>query len=84
MSATKTIGFSVAGADMPRLDRLVEKYGHGNRSEFLREAIRQMEVVDRAQRLSALQGIGTAHSSERGASADDVNAIVRKVLAKRR
>jgi Arc/MetJ-type ribon-helix-helix transcriptional regulator len=80
---TKTVGFSIASSDMPRLDRLVEKYGHGNRSEFLREAMRQMEVVDRAQRLQHLQAIGTAHSADRGVTLDDVNAIVDKVLSKR-
>ena len=79
----KTIGFSIADGDAERLDRLVRKYGHGNRSEFLREAMRQMETVDRAERLQRLQGIGTARSAATAYTLDDVNRVVKKVLAKR-
>ena len=80
---TKTIGFAVAEGDIARLDNLVERYGRGNRSEFLREAIRLMEAADRAQRLQRLQALGTARSAERRVAPDDINAIVKKVLASR-
>ena len=79
----KTDGFSIANTDDERLDNLVRKYGPGNRSEFLREAMRQMETVDRAQRLQRLQAIGTARSAAGGYTLDDVNGVVKKVLAKR-
>ncbi|MGH9117167.1 MAG: ribbon-helix-helix protein, CopG family [Acidimicrobiales bacterium] len=79
----KTIGFSVADSDIDRLDRLVRKYGHGNRSEFLREAMRQMETIDRAQRLQRLQAVGTARSAAAGYTLDEVNRIVKQVLAQR-
>lgn len=79
----KTVGFSIADADVERLDHLVRKYGHGNRSEFLREAMRQMEAVDRAQRLQRLQAVGTARSAVSGYTLDDVNSLVKKVLAER-
>jgi len=79
----KTIGFSIADKDAERLDRLVKKFGDGNRSAFLRHAMAQMEAVDRAQRLQQLQRIGASKSLERDRAPEDVNAIVRKVLAKR-
>ncbi|MGK2957361.1 MAG: hypothetical protein ACSLFB_02935 [Acidimicrobiales bacterium] len=42
-----------------------------------------MEVVDRAQRLQRLQAVGTAQSAEQGLTSDDVNTMVKKVLAHR-
>lgn len=78
--ATKTIGFAVAEEDEARLERLTQKFGQGNRSAFLREAMRQMEVVDRAQRLAALQAYGAEQSAAAGLSADDALAVVRRVL----
>jgi Arc/MetJ-type ribon-helix-helix transcriptional regulator len=51
----KTVGFAVADDDRPLLDRLVERYGHGNRSEFLRVAMKVMAAEERAERLRSLQ-----------------------------
>ena len=45
--SSRTIGFAVAEEDLERLGRLTEKFGKGNRSAFLREAMRQMETVER-------------------------------------
>src|SRR2546428_11152800 len=63
---TKTFGFAVADEDLARLERLTRKYGGGNRSAFLREAMRQMEVLERAERLSELQAYGGERSAARG------------------
>lgn len=79
----RTVGFSIAERDEARLERLVERFGGGNRSAFLREAMHQLEIIDRAERLQQLQRAGVAHSAERGITPDDVNAVVRKVLAGR-
>jgi hypothetical protein len=38
----KTVGFAIADEDRKALDELVEYYGGGNRSEFLRVAIKKM------------------------------------------
>ena len=78
--STKTIGFAVAEEDEARLERLTQKFGNGNRSAFLREAMRQMEVVDRAERLAALQSYGTERSTAAGLSAEDALEVVRRVL----
>ena len=80
---TRTIGFAVADEDADRLERLTEKFGGGNRSAFLREAMRQMEVVDRAQRLAALQAYGAERSAAASLSPEDALKVVRRVLKRR-
>jgi len=81
--ATKTIGFAVAEEDLDRLDRLANRFGNGNRSAFLREAMHQMEVVDRAARLVDLQAYGARRVTEGGLDDDDPVAVVRRVLKNR-
>jgi Arc/MetJ-type ribon-helix-helix transcriptional regulator len=81
--ATRTVGFAIAEEDEERLERLTQKFGHGNRSEFLREAMRQMEVIDRAGRLAALQTYGAERSVAAGLTADDALEVVRRVLKRR-
>jgi Arc/MetJ-type ribon-helix-helix transcriptional regulator len=63
--ATTTIGFAVADEDRDRLDRLVQHFGAGNRSDFLRAARPVMEALARADRLRELQ----ARNAERVAAA---------------
>lgn len=81
--ATKTVGFAIAEEDEARLERLTERFGHGNRSAFLREAMRQMEVIDRAERLADLQAYGAERSAAESLSADDALEVVRRVLKRR-
>lgn len=80
---TRTVGFAIAEEDEERLSRLTERFGHGNRSAFLREAMRQMEVIDRAERLTALQGYGAERSAAAGLSLEEALAVVRRVLKHR-
>lgn len=80
---TRTIGFAVADEDTARLERLTQKFGNGNRSAFLREAMRQMEVIDRAERLATLQAYGAERSAAAGLSAEDAIEAVRRVLKRR-
>ena len=63
--ATSTIGFAVADEDRERLERLVQHFGGGNRSAFLRAALPVMESLARAERLRELQ----ARNAERTAAA---------------
>lgn len=80
--AVKTVGFAIADDDRPLLDRLVERYGNGNRSEFLRAAMRVMAAEERAERFRALQE--RIHSQiGRVYSPDEVNTLVRKVIKSR-
>jgi Arc/MetJ-type ribon-helix-helix transcriptional regulator len=82
LMATKTIGFAIEEKDLPRLDRLTKRFAGGNRSAFLREAMRQMEVVERAERLAKLQAYGAERASETGVSQEQAVEIVRRVLKK--
>jgi Arc/MetJ-type ribon-helix-helix transcriptional regulator len=82
--ATKTVGFAIEESDSARLERLVEKYGGGNRSAFLRVAIDYLEAAERAERLRKLQAYGAARSAEKDLSPADVAKVVRRVLRSRR
>ncbi|MEZ5176416.1 MAG: hypothetical protein R2823_09465 [Acidimicrobiia bacterium] len=83
MKGTRTVGFSIAEADSKRLERLTRIFGQGNRSQFLRVAMDEMERIERAERLKRLQ----AYGAERAASLDaPITAVeaVREVLKSRR
>jgi hypothetical protein len=62
---TSTVGFAVADEDQERLARLVEHFGGGNRSAYLRATLPVMESLARAERLRDLQ----AQNAERTAAA---------------
>jgi hypothetical protein len=62
---TTTVGFAVADEDQERLARLVEHFGGGNRSAYLRATLPVMESLARAERLRELQ----ARNAERAAAA---------------
>lgn len=64
--ATTTIGFAVADEDRDRLDRLVQHFGAGNRSAFLRAALPVMEAIARAERLRELQARNAERVAEAG------------------
>jgi len=74
------IGFAVAEEDEPRLERLTQRFGNGNRSAFLREAMHQMEVVDRSGRLAECQAYGVERSAAAGLSHEDAVQVVRRAL----
>lgn len=63
--STSTVGFAVADEDQERLARLVEHFGGGNRSAYLRATLPVMEALARAERLRELQ----ARNAERAAAA---------------
>jgi len=64
--ATITMGFAVADEDRERLDRLVEKFGGGNRSAYLRATLPVMEALARAERLRELQARNAERAAELG------------------
>lgn len=81
--ASITVGFSIPEEDLARLDRLTEEFAQGNRSAFLRVAMKHMEVLERARRLRDLQTFGVQHRSAEGLDDVDVETIVHRVLSKR-
>lgn len=79
MSA-KTVGFAIADEDRPRLDELVEFFGAGNRSEFLRVAMKRMQREKIAATLQGLQADMREQIGGRVVSPDEVTAMVKEVL----
>jgi metal-responsive CopG/Arc/MetJ family transcriptional regulator len=81
---SQAVAFSVSKRDRKRLDRIVKRYGHGNRSEALRVMIDRLEASERAQQLRSLQAYGAQKSAERGLNFDDAQAIVHRVRERRK
>ena len=63
--ATHTIGFAVADEDREQLDRLVERFGGGNRSAYLRATLRVMEAIAVAEELREVQAASQARLAVR-------------------
>ncbi len=77
--ASKTVGFAISDEDRALLDQLVEYYGGGNRSEFLRVALRRLAADRHASRLQEIQA--QVHGDlGRVVSPEEVNAMVKRVL----
>ncbi|MCL2423937.1 MAG: hypothetical protein FWD11_08630 [Micrococcales bacterium] len=77
--AAETVRFVVRQEDRAELDRLVEHFGGGDRSQFLREAIKVMATQERAERLRRLQA--QAHQDTgRVWTADEANVLTREVV----
>jgi Arc/MetJ-type ribon-helix-helix transcriptional regulator len=77
----KTVGFAVAEEDEAGLKELVDHFGHGNRSEFLRVAMQRMRHELFAERMSRLQAEAREELGGRVVSRDEVDALVKRVLA---
>ena len=76
--AAQTIGFAVSDEDRPRLDKLVEHFGGGNRSAYLRATLKVMESLRRAERLRELQAANHRRLAEHGVSTEDLPALIRQ------
>ncbi|MDJ0005469.1 ribbon-helix-helix domain-containing protein [Rhodococcus fascians] len=81
--AAKTVGIALAPELRPALDEVVEHFGHGNRSEFLRVAIRDYQGRLRLERLHALRETARAERGGRRYSTDEVLALIRQSPAAR-
>jgi Arc/MetJ-type ribon-helix-helix transcriptional regulator len=77
-TASHTIGFAVADEDRERLDRLVEHFGNGNRSAYLRATLKVMESLHRAERLRELQASNHRRLAQQGISAEDLPDLIRQ------
>jgi Arc/MetJ-type ribon-helix-helix transcriptional regulator len=77
--ASQTVGFALADEDRERLDRLVEHFGGGNRSAYLRATLKVMESLRRAERLRELQANNHRRLAEQGVTAEELPELIRKV-----
>lgn len=80
--AAKTVGFAIAEEDRPELEMLVQHFGGGNRSEFLRVAMRRLSRDLRAEALQELQ-VQARRELGRVVSPAEVNELVKKALRSR-
>lgn len=78
MMAAKTVGFAIADEDREQLDALVEHYGNGNRSEFLRVAMKRLHRDMLAERMQGLQARARDELAGRVVTRDEVTALVRQ------
>lgn len=76
--AAKTVGIAVADDLRPALDEVVEHYGHGNRSEFLRLAVRDYQGRLRLERMHALRDEARVERGGRVYTSDEVLALIRE------
>jgi hypothetical protein len=75
---TSTVGFAVAEGDREDLQELVEYFGQGNRSAYLRATLKVMRSVKIAEELRDLQAYGQTKLAEAGHGLDDVAGLVRQ------
>ena len=78
MRSAKTVGFAIADEDRELLERLVDHYGAGNRSEFLRVAMKRMEHDRLAERLVQTAVLVRADLGGKVYSEDEVNQLIAK------
>jgi hypothetical protein len=78
--ATMTIGFAVAEEDRAELDELVDYFGNGNRSAYLRATLKIMMAVKLAEELRELQAYGQGKLAAQDLDLDGISAITRRVL----
>lgn len=79
-SAARTLGFSVQEDDRPLLDELVDYFGDGNRSAYLRETYRVMKSIMLAEQMRDLQAYGQQRTAELGIEPADVPDRIREFL----
>lgn len=74
----KTVGIAVSGELRAALDEVVEHYGHGNRSEFLRLAVRDYQGRLRLERQHAIRQGARDERGGRRYSTEEVLARIRE------
>lgn len=79
--AAKTVGIAVADELRPALDEVVAHFGHGNRSEFLRLAVRDYQGRLRLERLHAVRDQARAERGGRRYSASEVLELIKDASA---
>lgn len=76
----QTLGFAVQPEDRAVLDELVEYFGGGNRSAYLRATLKIMKSIMIADQLREAQAYGQQRTAELGIEPADVSAQVQTFL----
>jgi hypothetical protein len=78
----QTLGFAVQPEDRAVLDELVEYFGGGNRSAYLRATLKVMKSIMIADQLRGSQAYGQQRIAELGIEAAEVPARIHEFLKK--
>ena len=78
--AARTVGFAIADEDREQLDVLVEHYGKGNRSEFLRVAMKRLHRDMMAERMVGFQTRAREELAGRVVTREEVSTLVKQTL----
>ena len=76
-----TVGFSIPAEEVSTLEHLVAVFADGNRSAFLRKAMRRIQAAEVAMELQELQAYGVARREELGIPEDEIDARIKAFLA---
>jgi len=76
----QTLGFAVQPEDRAVLDELVEYFGGGNRSAYLRATLKVMKSIMIAEQLRESQAYGQQRTAEMGVEPGDVPGQVQNFL----
>jgi Arc/MetJ-type ribon-helix-helix transcriptional regulator len=77
----KTVGFAIADEDRALLEDLVTEYGGGNRSEFLRYAMKKIARDRLAERMAKLQQEAREDIGGKVYTTEETQVLIKKVLA---
>jgi hypothetical protein len=75
-----TLGFAVQSEDRAVLDELVDYFGEGNRSAYLRATLKVMKSIMIADQLREAQAYGQQRTAELGIEPGDVPARVQEFM----
>jgi hypothetical protein len=78
--AAQTLGFAVQPEDRQVLDELVEYFGGGNRSAYLRATLKVMKSIMIADQLRESQAYGQQRIAELSIEPADVPARIQEFL----
>lgn len=78
--AAKTVGFAIAEEDRAQLETLVDYFAQGNRSEFLRVAMKRMKHEMWSEKMRGIQAQAREELGGRVVSREEVDALVKKTL----
>ena len=73
----KTVGIAVSDDLRPALDEVVDHFGGGNRSEFLRLAVREYQARLRLERLHGIREEVRSEREGRQLSLDEIMELIR-------
>ncbi len=77
----QTVGFAIDPEFRSGLDEVVAHYAHGNRSEFLRIAVRDYQARLRLEKLHAIRADVREQLGGRRLSPDEVMALIKRPAA---